>query len=636
MMRNKLLFISLIVIILVVLGFYYSKLQSPNVPSSEQRYKYVTEKPTGWFKTGQDADIMLSGIDFNNTGGALLFNHPKGIATDGMHLLLADTYNNRILIWNKLPQGNQPPDLVLGQKNFISNNPGKNLDELNWPVGVAITPDGKVLVADTENDRILIWNSFPNKNGQPADIVFQGSEKKGINARGNIIWPWAVWTDGKKVVVASTGSGQVLIWNNFPTKNNQPADNILQLKEFGTPRSIGSDGKHLAIGDHNAPGGQGTFMWKNFPARDDKKYDFLLSDPEETLRQETPGNEAMERQMLWSIFDEEGRFIALGNRVYIWKDFPENENVAPDYIIGTKVPSDQRHYFYGGGDGSDLAAVGKRLYLVLSNGNKIVGFNELPTKKDERPGFAIGSPDIDTNTLNENFFITNPLPATDGKRLFVTSDYDNKLYIWKNLPDESGAKPDIVYNDIGNAWDNALFGNTFAVAGGREVRIWKTLPLNGEGPDLVFKDSIGNVRFQEIKGIAIDDKYFYLADHQANKVYVWKGIPDKTSNPKIVLKVPSPWRLSSDGKYLAVDTIFDHSVHIYKVDELSQNSQPRVIRSAGGFSEEREVTSFNLPEMALVSNGKLFIADTVFNRLLVWKNIEDAISGKRVDVILGE
>jgi hypothetical protein len=29
-----------------------------------------------WFATGQDANILLSGIDFNNTGGALLFNHP--------------------------------------------------------------------------------------------------------------------------------------------------------------------------------------------------------------------------------------------------------------------------------------------------------------------------------------------------------------------------------------------------------------------------------------------------------------------------------------------------------------------------------------------------------------------------------
>ena len=47
-----------------------------------------------WFRTGQNADLMLSGVDFNNTGGPLLFNHPSGIASDGTHFLLCDRFNN--------------------------------------------------------------------------------------------------------------------------------------------------------------------------------------------------------------------------------------------------------------------------------------------------------------------------------------------------------------------------------------------------------------------------------------------------------------------------------------------------------------------------------------------------------------
>jgi hypothetical protein len=242
-------------------------------------YKVVYNKPRGWFLTGQEADILLSGIDFNNAGGPLLFNHPAGIATDGQHLLLADRNNNRVLIWNELPTGNEEPDLVLGQKDFISNNPGTGPGELNWPVSVA-TDGEHVLVADTENDRILIWNSFPTRNGEEADIILQGSEELGIDARGNILWPWAVWTDGERVVVASTGSSQVLIWNHFPTRDNQPPDIILKLDDFGTPRSIASDGEHLVIGDHNAFGNQrGTFFWKSFPTKDDQKYDFFIGDP---------------------------------------------------------------------------------------------------------------------------------------------------------------------------------------------------------------------------------------------------------------------------------------------------------------------------------------------------------------------
>lgn len=87
--------------------------------------------PIGFFRTGQPADILLSGVDFNDTGGGLLFNHPGGIAGDGTRVLLADRNNNRVLIWLAPPQAGTPPDLVLGQPDFTQNNPGKGLHQLN-------------------------------------------------------------------------------------------------------------------------------------------------------------------------------------------------------------------------------------------------------------------------------------------------------------------------------------------------------------------------------------------------------------------------------------------------------------------------------------------------------------------------
>ena len=69
---------------------------------------YVTEKTSGWFTSSQDADIMLSEIDFNNTGGPLHFSHPCTVASEGTHLLLAGRNNNRVLIWDPLPTGKIP------------------------------------------------------------------------------------------------------------------------------------------------------------------------------------------------------------------------------------------------------------------------------------------------------------------------------------------------------------------------------------------------------------------------------------------------------------------------------------------------------------------------------------------------
>jgi hypothetical protein len=42
--------------------------------------------------------VRLGGFGFDQSGGALRFNHPKGIASDGTRLALADGDNNRVLI----------------------------------------------------------------------------------------------------------------------------------------------------------------------------------------------------------------------------------------------------------------------------------------------------------------------------------------------------------------------------------------------------------------------------------------------------------------------------------------------------------------------------------------------------------
>ena len=60
----------------------------------------------------------------NESGGALFFNHPAGMATDGTRLAIADRNNNRVLIWTSAPTGNTAPNLVLGQPNFSTNNSG--------------------------------------------------------------------------------------------------------------------------------------------------------------------------------------------------------------------------------------------------------------------------------------------------------------------------------------------------------------------------------------------------------------------------------------------------------------------------------------------------------------------------------
>lgn len=609
-----------------------------SVKSTGAKYKSVSTKPTtGWFKTGQDADILLSGIDFNNTGGPLLFNHPGEIASDGTRLLLADRNNNRVLIWNKLPTGNTPPDLVLGQPDFTKNNPGTGLNQFNWPSSVAVA-NGKVVVADSENDRILIWNTFPTQNAKPADLVLDlPTIARGLAARNNFEWPWGVWTDGTKLAVAATQGSRVLLWNSFPTKNSQLPDMAVSAQEkFGTPRSITSNGQYLIVGDHNAKvpvgpagntNGPATFFWKTWPLSNDQPYDFVL----EGMRAGT--------------FLSGDRLILMSTTDFppvLWNTPPAGADDAPDLIIGNSAGRGAPGYYFLGGDSSDIVSADGRLYFSLANGNKIVGYNTVPSHPLAIPDFAIGAPTIYTNTLETNFILGNPVLMTDGRSLFASSDFEEKLYIWKNLPDESSADPDFVYDLFGargeinfSPLDNALWGNTLVLAGRKTVYIWTRLPLNGEMPDRIITGKIGNVTLNNIIGVALDDKYFYLSD-DSNKIYVWEGVPTSSAEPKFTLTVQGPGRLDSDGKYLVGvvnnnTSPAQHTIGVWNVATLSGSSVPSVLPT-----DPQDITRrFNGIGSVVTAMGHLLIADTGFGRVFAWRDINDALSGRQADIVLG-
>lgn len=587
------------------------------------RYNKVSQKPDvgGWFTTGQEADLMLSGFGFNTTGGPLLFNHPGVLASDGTRLLVPDRFNNRVLVWNSLPVGNIPPDFVLGQKDFTTNDPGTGGDQMNWPVSVSVSTDGKVAVADTMNDRILLWLTFPTQNGQPADIVVSGRQAPG-QQKPSIIWPWGVWTDGQKLVVTSTRGRAALIWNTFPTRSDQQPDLFLTANaKFGTPRTITSDGTRLLVSDHNAALERPsvTFVWNTFPTANDHPYDFVL-----------PG---------WQqgTIAPTGHLVLLGEKLNVWNTFPTSQDDLPDLVVGRTAPMGAGFQFEGG-DGAGVIEAGGKLYISLYNGNKVVGYHALPTGENQEPDFVIGAPDTSTNTLKTNYLISNPQVATDGKSLFIVSDFDRKLYVWKDLPDESGAKPDYVYDFFGKtgnvnfqASGIAVWGNTLAIvgrgAGDRpDVYLWRKLPRNGELPDRHFTGRIGSVQLQKPSGVAIDKNYFYLSDELAGKIYVWKGTPKETAEPAFVLSIENPTAISSDGNRLLVNTMRrGQNVAVFDIASLSSAAKPQYVMGMAAASG-----------IAYLTGGHLFAANTGNSQVRAWNSVDDALSGRDADVLLGD
>ncbi len=201
---------------------------------------------------GYPALNVLGQVDFSSTIPGLAqsaasnqsgsLNVPTAVAIDptGHVLAVADTDNNRVLIWNPAPTTlNAPANIVLGQANFTSRPVSAvvTASSLRGPQGVWIQ-DGKLFVADTGNYRVLIWNSIPTANNQPANVVLGQPNFTTVNqppvtvanptsSATTLSNPVSATSDGSHLFVSDLGFNRVLIWNSIPTANTQPADVVI-------------------------------------------------------------------------------------------------------------------------------------------------------------------------------------------------------------------------------------------------------------------------------------------------------------------------------------------------------------------------------------------------------------------------
>ena len=198
------------------------------------------------------ATVVLGQPDFTTTDVVIPSSNqtlrtPTAVATDGVRLAVADTDNNRILIWNSIPSTNQAPaDIVVGQPDFQTTAAVRppTASSLRGPQGVWLQ-GGKLYVADTFNNRVLIWNQIPAANGVAADIVLGQPdflalpESDPYNASGNVkdttmFSPVSVTSDGQRLYVTDLGFDRILIWNSIPTRTQQAADVVIGQPDMTT------------------------------------------------------------------------------------------------------------------------------------------------------------------------------------------------------------------------------------------------------------------------------------------------------------------------------------------------------------------------------------------------------------------
>ena len=123
------------------------------------------------------------------------------------NMWVADGGNNRVLRFPADPENGEiakAADLVLGQPDFNSAEHGDTLDRLHGPSAVRVGSDGRAYVADTINNRVLVFKP-PFQTGMRADMVFGSRFHRPTSLE---IDPF-----GRGIWVVNAGNYMAELWN---------------------------------------------------------------------------------------------------------------------------------------------------------------------------------------------------------------------------------------------------------------------------------------------------------------------------------------------------------------------------------------------------------------------------------------
>ena len=171
-------------------------------------------------------DIVLGNQDFaGNVVGPTTLEYaiaPTFLATDGVRLLAVD--GARIVGWNAAPTTSRVPvDFAVGQPAVTENTPnngGVSARSLGGGRNAMTVAGGKLIVADSANHRVLVWNAIPSVSGAPADAVLGQPDFASHVAGAGLAQmnaPSGVAVLDGNLVVSDAGNGRLLVFQGIPS-----------------------------------------------------------------------------------------------------------------------------------------------------------------------------------------------------------------------------------------------------------------------------------------------------------------------------------------------------------------------------------------------------------------------------------
>ncbi len=431
---------------------------------------------TAQYYAGSPPSVVTPSASLLGGVGGLAFANGTLFAVDS-NRVQAPPIQNRVLIYNNLPLPGPTTELtelyvrcpvcvgtanvVVGQPDFTTVLNNLTQTGLNGPTGVA--SDGHILVvADTDNNRVLIWNPIPTTNGAPATVVlgqkdFTTLQPASTVSATSLRGPEGVWIQGQQLFVADSGANRVLIWNQIPTQNTQAADVVLGQPNFtsapanpaatsqsmSTPVSVTSDGTRLYVTDL---GNNRVLIWNHIPTANGQAADIELGQPDFVSN-------------------------ASNNTAGICPSTGSGSSAVYPALCGASMSFPRF-----------ALSDGKRLYVADGGNDRVLVYNSIPTANAARAQVILGQQDefsnvngVDTTLIASSAQISSPQAlAWDGTNLYVSDPWDLRVMVF--TPGQNLISNTAVTNSASDnvfALGSVVFGGT--IAAGDTV----TITING-------------------------------------------------------------------------------------------------------------------------------------------------------------
>jgi uncharacterized protein (TIGR03437 family) len=143
------------------------------------------------------ADVVLGQRNFTtkiSDPSRTTMSQPYGLALNGLGLMVSDAAHDRVLLFEYGPGGvftsadnGKAASKVFGQPDFQTSSSGSNNDKMNSPHHLSTDNEGRLYIADSANNRVLIFSDVAGapQAGSQATLALTGlGQPRGVFVNG--------------------------------------------------------------------------------------------------------------------------------------------------------------------------------------------------------------------------------------------------------------------------------------------------------------------------------------------------------------------------------------------------------------------------------------------------------------------